>query len=255
MEQRLWKKSKKLLNNFNINRMGVTVEDIKTLRAKTSAGMALCKEALVKSDGDMNKAVEYINKRSDVISRLRNLTGAKIGLCKLAFEEAGKDFEKAVELIKERGWDEPIGEDLDEKKEGVIEAYVHGKEQKLAALVEVQCKTDFVARNEDFRKFAHEIVLQVAAMKPEYVSKDSIKEEELNKLKELYEKEAKSEGKPDNIVEKIVEGKLNKFFEEKCLLSQKWFKDDSKTMGNLLDDAVQKLGEPIEISRFVVWNL
>ena len=120
--------------------MGVTVDEIKTLRAKSSAGMALCKEALVKSDGDMQKAVEYINKRSDSINRLRNLTGAKIGLCKLAFEEAEKDFEKAVELIKERGWDEPIGEDIGGKKEGVIEAYVHGKEQRLAALVEVNSR-------------------------------------------------------------------------------------------------------------------
>jgi elongation factor Ts len=235
--------------------MGVTVEDIKTLRAKTSAGMALCKEALVKSDGDMQKAVEYINKRSDVISRLRNLTGAKIGLCKLAFEDAQKDFEKAVEIIKERGWDEPIGDDIGEKKEGVIEAYVHGKEQKLAALVEVQCKTDFVARNEDFRKFAHEVVLQVAAMKPEYVSKNAISKEEIEKLTELFEKEAKSEGKPDNIVPKIIEGKLNKYFEEKCLLEQKWFKDDSQTMGNLLDGAIQKLGEPIEIARILLWEM
>jgi elongation factor Ts len=235
--------------------MGVTVEDIKALRAKTSAGMALCKEALVKSDGDMDKAVEYINKRSDVISRLRNLTGAKIGLCKLALEDAEKDFEKAVEIIKERGWDEPIGEDLGEKVEGIIESYVHGKEQKLAALVEVRCKTDFVARNDDFREFAHEIVLQVAAMKPEYVSKDDIPEEEIKKLRELFEKEAKAEGKPDNITEKIVEGKLEKFYTEKCLLRQKWFKDEEKTIGSLLDRATQKLGEPIEISRFLIWEV
>jgi len=235
--------------------MGVTVEEIKTLRAKTSAGMALCKEALVKSKGDMDKAVEYINKRSDSISRLRNLTGAKIGLCKLAFEEAEKDFEKAVELIKERGWDEPIGDDIGEKSEGIIEAYVHGKEQKLAALVEVKCQTDFVARNEDFRNFAHELVLQVAAMKPEYVSKEDISEEKLQELTGLFQKEADSERKPKEIANKIVEGKLNKFFEEKCLLEQKWFKDEEKKMSNLLEEAVQKLGEPIVVSRFLVWEL
>ena len=233
----------------------VKVEDIKSLRAKTSAGMALCKEALAKSDGDMEKAVEYINKRSDVISRLRNLTGAKIGLCKLALEEAEKDFEKAVEIIKERGWDEPIGEDLGEKVEGVIESYVHGKEQRLAALVEVRCKTDFVARNEDFREFAHEVVLQVAAMKPQYVSKDDVPENVLAELKELFTKEAKMEGKPENIVEKIVEGKMEKFYTEKCLLEQKWFKDEEKTIGDLLGNAVQKMGEPIEIARFVLWEM
>jgi elongation factor Ts len=235
--------------------MAVTVEEIKELRAKTSAGMVLCKEALVKSKGNMNKAVEYINKRSDVISRLRNLTGAKIGLCKLALEEAEKDFEKAVEIIKERGWDEPIGEDMGGKVEGIIESYVHGKEQKLAALVEVRCKTDFVARNEDFREFVHEIVLQVAAMKPEYVSKEDIPEKEIVKLKELFKKEAKAEGKPGNITDKIVEGKLIKFYSEKCLLQQKWFKDEEKTIGSLLDRAVQKLGEPIGIHRILIWEV
>lgn len=235
--------------------MAVTVEEIKTLRAKTFAGMALCKEALVKSKGDMDKAVEYINKRSDAISRLRNLTGAKIGLCKLALEDAGKDFEKAVEIIKERGWDEPIGQDTGEKVEGIIESYVHGKEQNLAALVEVRCKTDFVARNEDFREFVHEIVLQVAAMKPEYVSKEDIPEEEIEKLKELFKKEANSEGKTDNVIDKIVEGKLTKFYCEKCLLEQKWFKDEEKTIGSLLGSATQKLGEPIEIHRILIWEV
>lgn len=235
--------------------MAVTVDEIKTLRAKTSAGMALCKEALVKSDGDMEKAVDYINKRSDSINRLRNLTGAKIGLCKLAFEDAGKDFEKAVELIKERGWDEPIGDDIGEKKEGVIEAYVHGKEQRLAALIELNCKTDFVARNEDFRTLAHELVLQVAAMKPEYISKEDISEDKLNELKELFKKEADSEGKPKDIAEKIVEGKLNKYFEEKCLLEQKWFKDEEKRVSSLVEDGIQKLGEPITISRILIWEL
>jgi len=235
--------------------MVVTVEEIKELRAKTSAGMALCKEALAKSGGDMQKAIEYINKRSDVITRLRNLTGAKIGLCKLALEEAEKDFEKAVEIIKERGWDELIGDDMGQKVEGIIESYVHGKEQKLAALVEIRCKTDFVARNKDFREFAHEVVLQVAAMKPQYVSKDDIPEEEIKKLEELFKKEAKAEGKSDKIIDKIVAGKLEKFYSEKCLLEQKWFKDEDKTIGDLLGSATQKLGEPIEISRFLIWEV
>jgi elongation factor Ts len=235
--------------------MGITIDDIKTLRSKTSAGMALCKEALQKSDGDMAKATDYINERSDVIGRLRNLTGAKIGLCKIAFEDGGKDFEKAVEIIKERGWDEPIEPESEQKKEGVIDVYVHGAEQRLVALVEIQCKTDFVARNEDFRKFAHEISLQVAAMKPEFVSKESLAEEQVNSLKELFTKEVEGENKPKEIMEKIVEGKLNKYFAEKCLLEQKWFKDDSKTIKALLDEAIQKMGEPLVISRMLVWEL
>lgn len=234
--------------------MGISIEDIKLLRAKTSAGMGLCKEALTKSGGDMTKAIEYINSRSDVVNRLHNLTGAKIGHCKLAFEESGKDFEKAVSLIKERGWDEPIESECCSAGEGIIETYVHGKEQKLVSLVEVTCKTDFVARNEDFRSFVHELALQIAAMKPAYISKDSIEEEKLNEIKGIFLKEVEAEGKPAEIAGKIVEGKLNKFYQEKCLLSQKWFKDESKTMQNLLDESISKLGEPLEIRRFLIWE-
>ncbi len=234
--------------------MGVSIEDIKMLRAKTSAGMALCKEALVDAGGDMAKAVEYINKRSDVISRLRNLTGAKIGLCKMAFEEAAQDFEKAVAIINERGWNEPTADETIEKGEGVVETYLHGTDHKLASMVEVKCKTDFVAKNDEFRAFAHEIALQVAAMKPLFVSKDSISEKELEKMKVIFTKEAESEGKPENIREKIVEGKLSKYFAEKCLLEQKWFKDESKTMSNLLDETTQKMGEPIQITRILFWE-
>lgn len=234
--------------------MGVSIEDIKVLRAKTSAGMALCKEALSKSDGDMKKAIEYINSRSDAINRLHNLTGAKIGHCKIAFEETGKDFEKAVEMIKERGWDEPIENEKGNIGEGIIESYVHGREKKLVSLIEVSCKTDFVARNEDFRSFVHELVLQIAAMKPVYISKESIPNEKIEEIKEIFTKEALSEGKPENIVQKIVEGKLNSFYQEKCLLSQKWFKDESKSIQNLLDESILKLGEPLEIRRFLIWE-
>ena len=233
--------------------MAVKIEDIKTLRAKTSSGMALCKEALEKCDGNMEKAISYINERSDVISRLHNLTGAKIGLCKVAYEESGKDFEKATELIKTNGWDEPIEpEEFD--GDGIIEAYVHGKDQRLVALVEVTCRTDFVSRNDKFREFAHEIALQVAAMKPEFISQNDLGEEKINELKGLFRKEAEVEEKPESIIDGIVEGKLKKYLSEKCLLEQKWFKDESKTINSLLDDIVQQLGEPIAIRRMMIWE-
>lgn len=231
----------------------VKVEDIKKLRAKTSAGMGLCKEALEKAKGDMKVAIEYINKRSDVISRLHNLTGAKIGLCKLALEETKKDFEKAANLIKERGWDEPI-EPEGEIGNGIIDSYLHGTDQKLASLVEVKCKTDFVAKNEEFKEFTHELSLQVAAMKPKYISKDVIPEQQLVQLKDTFTKEAEVEGKTGEILSKIVEGKLDKYYQENCLLEQKWFKDESKTMRNLLDEATTKLGEPLEVTRIFYWE-
>lgn len=231
----------------------VKVEDIKKLRARSSAGMALCKEALEKTGGDMEAAIEYINERSDVIGRLHNLTGAKIGLCKMALEETDKDFEKAVDLIKERGWDEPIEPEC-EIGNGVIDSYLHGTDQKLASLVEVKCKTDFVAKNEEFKDFVHELSLQVAAMKPQYISRDDISEDEQKELEEKFQKEAEAEGKPEEILPKIVEGKLSKYYEERCLLEQKWFKDESKTIKNLLDEAVTKLGEPLEVRRILYWE-
>ncbi len=235
----------------------VSIEDIKDLRDKTSAGMALCKEALVQAKGDMVKAIEYVNARSDVVGRLHDITGAKIGLCKVAFEDAAKDFEKALAIIKERGWEGDVCdiEKSCEVKDGIIDAYVHGTDQKTVALVEVTCMTDFVARNEKFRSFAHEIAMQVAAMNPVYVSKEEISVERVEEMKKLFEKELKEEGKPEDIWEKIMEGKFEKFYKEKCLLEQNWFKDESKTIQSLLDEAVQQLGEPMTIRRILLWKL
>ncbi len=235
----------------------ISMEDIKTLRDKTSAGMALCKEALVNAKGDMQKATEYVNERSDVVSRLHNITGAKIGLCKIAFEDAEKDFEKALKIIKERGWEGDVCdvENPCKVKDGVIDAYVHGIDQKTVALVEVTCMTDFVSRNEMFRGFAHEVAMQVAAMKPEYISKDEISDEKKKEMEVLFEKELKEDKKPKEMWGKIIEGKFNKFYKEKCLLEQTWFKDEGKTMQFLLDEAIQQLGEPITIRRMLLWKL
>lgn len=235
--------------------MGVTLDDIKALREKTSAGMALCKEALEASNGDMKKAVEYINQRSDVVSRIRDLTGAKIGLIKIALEDAEKDFEKAIAIIKERGWDNPVGQDDTHVAEGIIDVYLHGSSKKLAAMVEVHSKTDFVAKNEDFKTFVHELTLQVAANKPLFVSKEQVPEQKVKEMTELFKKEVEQEGKPANIADKIIEGKLSKFFSENCLMEQKWFKDESKTIRNLFDEAVSKLGEPLEVKRILFWEL
>jgi elongation factor Ts len=235
----------------------ISIEDIKNLREKTSAGMALCKEALTHSGGDMQKAIEYVNERSDVVGRLHDITGAKIGLCKVAFEDSGKDFEKAIAIIKERGWEGGVCdvEKTCSVKDGIIDAYVHGTDQKTASLVEVTCMTDFVARNETFRNFAHEIAMQVAAMNPEYVSKEEVPSEKVEELKELFKKELEEEGKPKKIWEKIMDGKFEKFYKEKCLLEQPWFKDEKKTIQALLDEAVQQLGEPITIRRILLWKL
>lgn len=232
-----------------------SASDIVLLRAKTSAGIGLCKEALEHTDGDIEKAIAYINEKSDVVSRLHNMTGAKIGLCKIALQDADQDFEKALAIIKERGWEsDPVDSNDEKVGEGVIGVYHHGTDKKTVALVELQCITDFVARNEAFLELANEFAKQVAAMKPKYISKESIPADKLEELKELFIREAKEEGKPENIFDKIVEGKMAKYCEENCLLEQKWFKDDSKTMQNLFDEAISKMGEALTIKRILLWE-
>jgi len=236
----------------------ITVNMIREIRAKTSAGMSLCKEALMATDGDMVKAVDYVNDRSDVVSRLHNETGARIVLCKVAFADAGKDFEKAVELINQRGWADESGKgsSTDKPQEGLIEAYIHGTDRKTVSLVEVTCKTDFVAKHEFVRDFAHAVALHVAAMKPKYIARENVSEEVVKEMKELFAKEIEAEGgkKPANIIEKIMDGKLEKFYTENCLMEQKSLRDDTKTIQNLLDELIGKVGEPIKIRRILCWS-
>ncbi len=234
--------------------MKVDQKDIVELRKRTSAGFALCKEALEASEGDMQKAIAYINEKSDVVGRIYQLTGAKIGLIKLALEDADGDYEKAIEIINERGWAEDTV-DCATGKEGTFGVYVHGTDRKTVAIVELICQTDFVAKNEKFIEFADELAKQAAAMKPKYATVDSIPEDVLEEQKELFRRELKEEGKPEEMWDKIMEGKLRKFYSEKVLLNQKWFKDESKTMQDLLDENVLSMGEPITVSRVVVMEL
>jgi len=234
--------------------MKIDPKQIVELRKKTSAGFALCKEALEQANGDMQKAIEYINDKSDVVSRIYQQTGAKIGLIKIALQDADGDFEKAIEIIKERDW-AVDNLDADGNKEGTIGVYVHGTDRKTVALVEVQCQTDFVAKNDKFVEFANELAKQAAAMKPKYPTVESIPQEEIEAQKELFKRELKEEGKPEQIWDKIMEGKMNKFFSEKVLMNQKWFKDETKTMQDLLDDAISSMGEPITVTRLTVWEL
>lgn len=234
--------------------MKIDTKDIVILRNKTSAGMALCKEALEASSGNIEEAVKYINARSDVVSRLHNLTGAKIGLCKIALNDSDQDFEAAVKLIEERGWATDSVEVEQSVGEGCIGVYLHGVDRRTAALVEVSSITDFVARNEDFIKLANELAIQAAAMKPRYVDRASVPEEKIKELTDLYNREVKEEGKPDEIAGKIVEGKMNKFYSENCLMEQKWFKDESLTIREYVDQMIGQLGEPITVKRVLVWE-
>ena len=190
----------------------------------------------------------------DLIKKIRERTGAGVVAIKKAIDEVGNDEEKIIEVLRKSGQSKAAKKAEREAKEGIVVSYVHSN-NRVASLVKLLCETDFVAKNEDFRAFVHEIVLQVAAMKPEFISKDSIDEKTLEDLKGRYATEVEAEKKPKEMMEKIVQGKLNKFFSEKCLLEQKWFKDESKTISALLDEATQKMGEPLKISRILLWEL
>ena len=186
---------------------------------------------------------------TQMIKELREKTGAGIVDCKKALQEGGGDVEKAVEILRKKGAAKAAKKAERATAEGAVFSYIHAG-GKVGALVELNCETDFVARNETFKELGHEIALQVAAMAPEFVSKEDVPAEVVEKEKEILRQQALAEGKPEHIVEKIVEGRLSKFYAEKCLLEQPWIKDDSKTIKDLITDYITKLGENIKVKRF-----
>lgn len=183
------------------------------------------------------------------IKKLREKTGAGITACKKALEYSKGDFEKAVEYLREQGIAKSQKRAGKSAREGVIGVYLHSN-KKVAAMIELNCETDFAARSEDFIKVAHDFAMQVAAMAPEYKDRESISDEVLEKERKIYSEELRNEGKPDNLIEKIVEGKLEKFYEQSCLMDQKFIKDDSKSMADYLNEAVVKIGERLEVGEF-----
>ncbi|ADU96064.1 translation elongation factor Ts [Thermovibrio ammonificans] len=186
---------------------------------------------------------------TQMIKELREKTGAGIVDCKKALQEAGGDIEKAVEILRKKGAAKAAKKAERATAEGAVFSYIHAG-GKVGVLVELNCETDFVARNETFKELGHEIAMQIAAMAPEFVSREDVPAELVEKEKEILKQQALAEGKPEHIVEKIVEGRLNKFYSEKCLLEQPWIKDDSKTIKDLITDYITKLGENIKVRRF-----
>ena len=195
--------------------MTATVEQIKELREATGAGMLDCREALNHSDGDIEKALEFLREK---------------GLAK-ATKRAGR-----------------------EASNGTVEVYSHG-EGRVGVMVEVNCETDFVARNETFREFSHEIALQIAAESPLWVREEEIPAEILETEREEAKAFAKEEGKPDNIIGKIVEGRIAKYLNDTVLLNQEYIRDDNLTVQDLLNEKVAFLGENIVIRRFQRYEL
>ena len=193
----------------------VTAGMIKELRERTGAGMADCKKALVETEGDAEKAIDYLRKK---------------GLAKAA-KKAGR-----------------------EATEGAVVSYIHGT-GRIGVLVEINCETDFVARNEDFMAFSREVALQIAAMNPQFVKKDEVSADLVERERAVLLAKAKESGKPDAVIAKMVDGQISKWMKEICLLDQPFVKNPDKTIEQVQQELISKIGENIKIRRFVRFEL
>ncbi|MEK7122630.1 MAG: translation elongation factor Ts [Patescibacteria group bacterium] len=185
----------------------------------------------------------------DLIVKLREFTGAGILDCKKALDEAGGDYNAAVDVLRKKGQKVAANKQDRETKEGRVHSYIHGN-GKAGALVEVLCETDFVARNEQFIQFCHEIAMHIVAAHPLYVRPEEISDDTIAKEREIYEEQMAGDTKPAEIKEKILQGKLAKYYAETCLLNQRFIMDDSKTVEQHITEMIAKIGEKIEIRRF-----
>jgi len=188
------------------------------------------------------------------IKQLREETGVSPTEIKKALEQSNGDTEKAKELLKIWGKTVLSKKTGRETMQGIIDSYIHPN-SKTGVLLDIRCESDFVAKSDGFKELAHEICLQIAAMKPLFVKEEDIPEEFLDGETKIYTEQIKDSGKPENIVKQILEGKLSKYKQEISLLSQPWIKDDSKTIKNIVEEAVAKIGENIEIKRFARYEI
>jgi len=188
----------------------------------------------------------------DAIKKLRFKTSAGMMECKEALKESAGDIDKAVEILRKKGIAKAAKKAHRVAGQGLVESYIH-MGNRIGVLVEVNCETDFVARNHDFKVFVKEVTMQVAAANPLYVARESVPPDSVEKEKEIFR--SQMTGKPDNVVEKIVDGKLEKYFSEVCLLEQPFIKDPNIRMKDLITQLIAKIGENIVIKRFVRYEL
>ncbi|TJY43161.1 translation elongation factor Ts [Cohnella pontilimi] len=188
------------------------------------------------------------------VKTLRERTGAGMLDCKKALEEANGDLTKASELLREKGLAAAAKKGDRIATEGVVESYIHAG-GRIGVLVEVNCETDFVAKTDQFRSFVKDIAMQIAAANPKFLSREEVSQEELDKEKEILRNQALNEGKPEKIVDKMVEGRMNKYYEENCLMEQAFVKDPDKNITTLLNEKIAAIGEKISIRRFARFEL
>lgn len=195
-----------------------------------------------------------MNIDAKLVSQLRAMTGAGIMDAKKALEESGGALEAAAEILRKNGGAKAAKKAERATKEGRVYAYIHST-GKVGALVEVLCETDFVARNEAFQALCHDIAMHVTALDPTYVRREDVPAEIVEKEKEIYRAEMEGQNKPAEVIEKIITGKLDKFYEGACLMEQAFIKDDSKTIRDLLNENIATIGENMQIARFVRFQI
>jgi elongation factor Ts len=193
-----------------------------------------------------NAAVEISAK---LVKELRDRTNAGFNDCRAALIEAAGDIEKAIAVLRKKGQAAAAKKATREATEGLVGSYIHAG-GKIGVLVEVNCESDFVARTEAFQQLCHDIAMHIAALDPKYVRREEVTSEMLEKEREIYKAQALATGKPEAVVDKIVNGKMEKFYEENCLYEQHYIKDESQTIGEMVNAAIAKLGENISIKRF-----
>jgi elongation factor Ts len=189
-----------------------------------------------------------------MVKQLREKTGAGMMDCKSALTEVGGDLEKAIEFLRKKGLATALKRAGRAMSEGTIQSYIH-MNAKLGVLVEVNCETDFVARNDDFLGFAKNIAMHIAASNPLGIVPEDIPEAVIEKEKEIYRAQALDTGKPANVIDKIVDGKLKKFYQDNCLMNQAYVRNPDKTITDLLNELIAKIGENISIKRFVRYQI
>ncbi len=189
-----------------------------------------------------------MNITAGMVKELREKTSAGMMDCKKALTESEGDMEKAVALLREKGLAAVAKKANRVASEGLVEAYIHGG--RIGVLVEVNSETDFVAKNEEFKAFVKDVAMQIAASNPQYVSREEVPQDHIEKEKDILRKQALNEGKPEKIVDKMVEGRIEKYYKEVCLLEQDFVKNPDITVGDLLTDKIAKIGENLNIRRF-----
>ena len=197
----------------------------------------------------MSTKPEQINIPAQLVKELRERTGAGFNDCRTALGQAGGDLEEAINVLRKKGQAAAQKKAQRAATEGLVGHYIHAG-GKIGVLVEVNCESDFVARTEDFQRLSHDIAMHVAALDPKFVRREEVTPEILAREREIYREQARASGKPDPIIEKIVSGKMEKFYEENCLYEQHFIKDESITVRDLINQMISKLGENISVRRF-----